>query len=53
MGDAVIALVANMAAREGRRIDFKEEWFDIDSDETPENVKPDLKRYEAAVKVEK
>jgi predicted dehydrogenase len=53
MGDAVIALVANMAAREGRRIDFKEEWFDIDSDETPENAKPDLKRYEAAIKVEK
>ena len=45
LGDAVIALVTNMAAREGARIEFKKEWFDIDSDETPENVKPDLSRY--------
>jgi predicted dehydrogenase len=45
MGDAVIALVTNMAAREGKRIEFKEEWFDIKSDETPEGVKPDLGRY--------
>jgi predicted dehydrogenase len=45
IGDATIALVANIAAREGRRIDFKEEWFDINNDATPENVKPDLSRY--------
>ena len=45
MGDAIIALTANMAAREGKRIEFKEEWFDIDSDETPEGVKPDISRY--------
>ena len=45
MGDAIIALTTNMAAREGRRIEFKEEWFDIDRDETPEGVAPDLKRY--------
>jgi predicted dehydrogenase len=45
MGDAIIALTANMAAREGKRIEFKEEWFDIDSDETPEGVKPDVSRY--------
>lgn len=45
MGDAVIALVTNMAARGGKRIEFKEEWFDIDSDETPEGVKPDVGRY--------
>jgi hypothetical protein len=45
MGDAVIALVTNMAARKGERIEFKEEWFDIQSDETPEGVKPDLGRY--------
>ena len=38
MGDAVIALTANMAARKGQRIEFKKEWFDIQSDETPENV---------------
>jgi len=45
MGDAIIALTTNMAAREGSRVDFKEEWFDINSDATPENVKPDLSRY--------
>jgi len=45
LGDAVIALVTNMAAREGARIEFKKEWFDIDSDETPENIKPDASRY--------
>ena len=38
MGDAVIALTTNMAARKGKRIEFKKEWFDIDSDETPEGV---------------
>jgi predicted dehydrogenase len=47
MGDAVIALTTNMAAREGKRIEFKEEWFDPDRDETPEGVKPDLTRYKA------
>ena len=36
MGDAVIALTANIAAREGRRVEFKEAWFDPDKDETPE-----------------
>lgn len=48
MGDAVIALTANMAAREGRRIEFDPAWFDIHSDETPEGVKPnpnDRRRY--------
>ena len=45
LGDAVIALTTNIAMRENRRIDFKKEWFDIDSDETPENVKPDVTRY--------
>ena len=35
LGDAVIALTANMAAREGRRIEFKKEWFDIHSPQTP------------------
>lgn len=45
MGDAVIALVSNMAARQGTRIDFKKEWFEIDSDATPEGVKPDASRY--------
>ena len=41
MGDAVIALTTNMAARKGQRIEFKKEWFDIHSDETPENVPPE------------
>jgi len=45
MADAIIALVTNKAAREGSRIEFKPEWFDIHRDETPENVKPDLSRY--------
>jgi hypothetical protein len=40
LGDAVIALTTNMAARKGERVEFKEEWFDIGSDETPEGVKP-------------
>ena len=43
--DAVIALTANLAARQGARIEFKKEWFDIDSDETPEGEKPDITRY--------
>jgi predicted dehydrogenase len=45
MGDAVIALVTNMAARRGERIDFNEEWFNPESDETPEGEKPDASRY--------
>ncbi|HID75624.1 MAG TPA: Gfo/Idh/MocA family oxidoreductase [Planctomycetaceae bacterium] len=36
LADAVIALTANLAARKGQRIDFREEWFDPASDETPE-----------------
>jgi predicted dehydrogenase len=40
LGDAVIALATNIAAREGRRIDFDRRWFDPDSDETPEGIKP-------------
>jgi predicted dehydrogenase len=47
LGDAVIALTTNMAARHGKRIEFREEWFDIESDETPEGDKPDLGRYQA------
>jgi hypothetical protein len=40
MADAVIALTANMSARGGKRIEFKKEWFDIDSDQTPEGIPP-------------
>src|SRR5262249_34366883 len=45
MGDAVIAWRTNTHIPENRRIEFKKEWFEIDSDETPEGVKPDLSRY--------
>ncbi len=40
LADAVIALTSNQAMRERKLITFKREWFDIDSDETPEGVKP-------------
>ncbi len=35
----------NIAAQEGRRITFDPRWFDPDSDETPEGVKPDVAKY--------
>jgi hypothetical protein len=44
LADAVIALTANLAIAQGKkkgqncRIDFKPEWFDVDSDETPEQL---------------
>jgi hypothetical protein len=43
----VIALVSNIALANPAtqaRIEFKPEWFDIASDETPEGVKPDIVR---------
>ncbi|REJ66696.1 MAG: gfo/Idh/MocA family oxidoreductase [Planctomycetota bacterium] len=40
MADAVIALVANQAIREGRKITFAESWFDLNSNETPDGSKP-------------
>lgn len=40
MADAIIALTTNLAMRKGERIDFKPEWFDINSDETPEGKPP-------------
>lgn len=43
LGDAVIALTTNIAARNGQRIEFKKEWFDINSDETPEGIAPSVK----------
>jgi predicted dehydrogenase len=43
--DAVIVHTANISARESRRFEFKPEWFEIDSDETPEGIAPDLNRY--------
>ncbi len=47
IADAVIALVSNIALSNSTtqpRIEFKPEWFDIASDETPEGVKPDTGR---------
>ena len=47
IADAVIALVTNVALKnsDGQpRVVFKEEWFDIASDVTPEGVKPNLQR---------
>jgi predicted dehydrogenase len=47
IADAVIALVSNIALANPTtqaRIEFKPEWFDIGSDETPEGVKPDVSR---------
>ena len=46
IADAVIALVSNIALGDPAkaRIDFKPEWFDISSDETPEGVVPDVNR---------
>lgn len=40
LADAVIALTSNQAMRERRVIEFKPEWFDIDSNETPEGTEP-------------
>ena len=36
MADAIIALTSNIAMKQGKRIEFKHEWFDIDDDATPE-----------------
>jgi len=47
IADAVIALVSNVALANPTtqpRIEFKPEWFDIASDETPEGIKPDVTR---------
>jgi predicted dehydrogenase len=43
MADAIIALTTNIAIKEGKRIEFKDSWFDINNDETPENEKPTVK----------
>ncbi len=43
LGDATIALTANIAAQKGERIEFKKEWFDPDRDETPEGIAPKIK----------
>ena len=35
LSDAVVTLVSNMAARQRRRIEFRPEWFDVNSDAVP------------------
>lgn len=48
MADAVIALTSNLAMDRMERIEFKKEWFDINSDEVPDGEPPkqakDIKR---------
>jgi predicted dehydrogenase len=52
MADAVIALTSNIAMAKQERIEFDPEWFDPESDATPEGIKPrqagDLKRSTSA-----
>ena len=36
MGDAIMALTANLAMKKKKRIEFKESWFDPKSDDAPE-----------------
>jgi predicted dehydrogenase len=36
MGDAIMAMTANLARKHKQRIEFKPEWFDPDNDATPE-----------------
>ena len=45
LGDAKIAHVTNIAIRDKKPLEFQKEWFEIDSDETPEGVAPDVHRY--------
>ncbi len=40
LADAVIALTSNIAMARKERIEFKPEWFDINSDETPDDRPP-------------
>lgn len=49
LADAVIALSTNIAARgtpkngfQPQKLDFKPEWFDPNSDDTPEGIKPNV-----------
>ena len=40
LADAVIALTSNIAIAKGGRIDFQHDWFDVESDATPDGSKP-------------
>ena len=41
MADAIMALTSNLAMKYNKRIEFKDEWFDPNSDATPE-TDPDI-----------
>ena len=43
MADAILALTANIAMKKNVRIEFKEEWFRLDSNDTPEQDLKNLK----------
>jgi hypothetical protein len=45
LANAVVTLTTQMAASMRRRIDFAKQWFDVNSDETPEGVKPDVRKH--------
>jgi hypothetical protein len=45
LANAVVTLTTQMAASMRRRIDFAEPRFDVNSDETPEGVKPDVRKH--------
>jgi predicted dehydrogenase len=45
LADACMALVGNQAMWGPGRIEFNPEWFDIDSDATPEGTKPNPSRH--------
>ncbi|MCL2349211.1 MAG: Gfo/Idh/MocA family oxidoreductase [Planctomycetaceae bacterium] len=51
LGDAVIALTTNLAIKLEKPVVFKDEWFEVDNDATPDNDllgngdKPDLAKY--------
>jgi hypothetical protein len=40
LADAVIALTSNLAIAQGGRLDFQHEWFDVESNATPDGSKP-------------
>ncbi|MDZ4781744.1 MAG: Gfo/Idh/MocA family oxidoreductase [Planctomycetia bacterium] len=43
IADAIIALTTNIAIKERRQIEFKPEWYDINHDDTPDGVAPEVK----------
>jgi predicted dehydrogenase len=49
LADATMALVANRAIDDQRKIEFDPEWFDVGSNTTPEHVKPNVERKEYSI----